>query len=220
MMIYDAHIHHPHKEDGGFLIGLEGAPFFEGTLGNAEVLALHKPEANYISFYYVAAAEKDKKITHPYLKYHPRREKYTPDETIASIRQNMPKCVMIDTLNEPYWQPYDYWKIARSFPELPFIFPHAGGYLINDFIKICHFQPNVWIDFALTHTTLGHLGDRKKGLPYINEAIAYALESPFKNRVLLSSDYPFFNQEDVFAYYSDYQELLNRNFITLLEKIK
>ena len=62
---------------------------------------------------------------------------------------------ILDTLNEPYWDYKDYWLIAKELPEVKFVFAHAGGYLINDFIKICHFQENVYIDFALTHTTLG-----------------------------------------------------------------
>lgn len=220
-MLFDAHIHHKNKEDGGFLVGLEGTPVFDGTLTNKEVLSLHNPKENYISFYYVCASEITSTIIHKYLKYHPRREKYTPDEVIESIKKNQPKCVMIDTLNEPFWTPYDYWKVARTFPNLTFIFPHSGGYLINDFIKICHFQKNVWIDFALTHTTLGHLGDKKTGLPYINEAIIYALNSPFKDRVLMSSDYPFFDQEAVFKYYENlgFTGLLNNNFMALKESI-
>ena len=84
---------------------------------------------------------------------------------------------------------------------------------------MCHFQPNVWIDFALTHTVLGHLGDKEKELPYINEAIRYSLNSPFKKRVLMSSDFPFYNQDDVFEYYAEYHDLLNDNFLSLAEVI-
>lgn len=219
-MIYDAHIHGKNKESGGFIIGLEGKPFFEGTLNNEQALHFHNPNSMYITFYYVTKAECDNSaVQWKYLKYHPRREKYTPEEVIKSIYNNNPKAVMIDTLNEPFWQPYDYWKVSRAFPDLIFIFPHSGGYLINDFLKICHFQPNVWIDFALTHTTLGKLGN-DDGLPYINQGIKYALGSAFKNRVLLSSDFPFFSQEDVFDYYKDYIPMLNQNFENLFEKIK
>jgi hypothetical protein len=219
-MWYDAHIHNKHHEDGGFIIGLEGSPFFEGTLNNTEAMALHCPEKMYISFYYVIKKECGKIIEHKYLKFHPRREKYTPEEVIQSIKLNMPKAVIIDTLNEPYWIPYDYWRIAKEFSDIPFVFAHAGGYLINDFIKICHFQSNVWIDFALTHTTLGHLGDLENGLAYINQAIKYSLHSSFNDRILMSSDYPFFNQDDVFEYYLQSHELLNQNFVKLFEKIK
>lgn len=220
--MYDAHIHHKNKETGGFIVGLEGLPFFKGTLTNKEALALHDPEQGYVSFYYVTDSEKSSVLPHKYLKYHPRRERYTPQQVTESIQKNNPKCVIIDTLNEPFWTPYDYWEIARTFPDKVFIFAHSGGYLINDFIKICHFQKNVWIDFALTHTTLGHLGDKEKGLPYIDQAIRYALSSPFADRVLMSSDYPFFNQEDAFDYYSKMgkADLLDKNFTTLLEKIR
>ena len=219
-MIYDAHIHNKNIEKGGFIVGLEGQPVFEGTLNNEEALQLHAPNDRYIAFYYVKNQYIKKEIGFEYLKYHPRREKYIPEEIIDSIKINCPKAVMIDTLNEPFWNAYDYWKIAKSFPNVPFIFAHAGGYLINEFIKICHFQPNVWIDFALTHTTLGCLGNEEKGLPYINQAIKYALNSSFKNRILLSSDYPFFDQKAVFEYYSEYIDLLNENFVSLLDIIK
>lgn len=220
-MFFDAHIHHKANENGGFIIGLEGCPHFEGTLSNADVLKLHDPQHKYIAFYYVTDTEKKDIIVHKYLKYHPRREQYSPKDVIESIKINHPKCVMIDTLNEPYWTSYDYWRVVKEFPELTFVLPHSGGYLINDFIKICHFQKNVWIDFSLTHTVLGCLGDKKKELPYINEGIRYALESSFANRILMSSDYPFFNQDDIVNYYHflDKIELLNHNFLILLEKI-
>ena len=218
-MIYDAHIHHKHNETGGFLIGLESSPNFEGTLSNNQVLAMHDPEAGYFSFYYVSKDEIDKKLKHKYLKYHPRREKYNHQNVISSIRINMPRAVIIDTLNEPYWTAYDYWSIAREFPDIPFVMAHAGGYLINDFIKICHFQKNVWLDFALTHTVLGGLGDEDAGLPYINQAIKYALNSSFKDRILLSSDYPFFSQDDVFKYYDSYLDMLNNNYLKLVGRI-
>lgn len=219
-MIYDAHIHNKNKENGGFIIGLEGEPYFKGTINNQEALSYHDPKNKYIAFYYITKDEcGNTSIDHPYLKYHPRREKYTPDEVIASIKVNRPKAVIVDTLNEPYWLVYDYWKVAKECSNIIFIFAHSGGYLINDFIKICHFQPNVWIDFALTHTTLGKLGNKEYGLNYINNAIRYALNSAFRKRVLLGSDYPFFDQEDVFEYYKNDIELLNENFLYLLETI-
>lgn len=220
--MYDGHIHHKHKENGGFIVGLEGTPFFKGTLSNKEALALHDPDNKYVSFYYVTDSEKNTVFPHKYLKYHPRRERYTSQQVIDSIKKNDPKCVMIDTLNEPFWTPYDYWEIARVYPDRKFVFAHSGGYLINDFIKICHFQKNVWIDFALTHTTLGRFGNKETGLPYIDQAIRYAASSVFADRVLMSSDYPFFSQEDVFSYYSEMgkADLLNQNFLALLEEIR
>ena len=221
-MFFDAHIHNLCKESGGFIIGLQGTPKFPGTLDNESVLKLHNPDKNYFAFYYVSAKEIDGYVNHRYIKIHPRREKYTPAAVVDFIKRNNPKCVMIDTLNEPFWTPYDYWHIAMEFPNITFVFPHSGGYLINEFIKICHFQKNVWIDFALTHTNLGKYGDVNMGLNYINDAIKYALNSSFQNRVLLSSDYPFFSQDDVHKYYAKLKklDLLNDNFLALTRIIK
>lgn len=219
-MLFDAHIHAKNHEHGGFMIGTEGKPKFDGTLDNEKVLALHDPSAKYISFYYVAMKEITYTMKWPFLKYHPRREGYTPSQVKASIRKNKPNAVIIDTLNEPFWSAYDYWSVARENLNTTIVFAHAGGYLINEFIKICHFQPNTWLDFSCTQTILGHLGDANNGLPYINEAIRYALHSYFNNRILMASDYPFFNQDDVFDYYTGYHDLLNVNFVRLMEMIK
>lgn len=220
-MFFDAHIHCIKEESGGFLIGLEGAPFFEGTLNNEQVLQLHNPTEKYIGFYYVNSEEccSKKILGHSYLKYHPRRERYSPKDVMASIDNNKPKAVILDTLNEPFWTPYDYWDIARKFSDVVFILAHAGGYLLNDFIKICHFQKNVWIDFALTQTTLGVYGCKEKGLAYIEDGIKYSLNSVFSHKILLASDYPFFSQEDVVQYYEKYLDKLNNNFINLYNQI-
>lgn len=220
-MIYDAHLHRKNLETGGFLIGLEGLPLFkENVLSNTEALSLHDPNNHYIAFYYISRHECGAvTFPHKYLKYHPQREQYTPRQVIASIRRNSPKAVIIDTLNEPHWQPYDYWKVAKEFPTLPFVFAHSGGYLINDFIKICHLQKNVWIDFSLTHATMGYYGRAEKGLPYVEQAIKYSLNSPFKSRVLLASDFPFFSQAEVFQYYAEYIDQLNNNFLELFNQI-
>lgn len=219
MEFFDAHIHNKGSEGKGFILGLEGEPWFDGILHNAEAQAIAS-DGNYLYFHYVGAESLLRKHPFPFLKYHPRREKYSPEEVITSIRLNQPKCVLIDTLNEPFWTPYDYWSVARAFPDIYFIFPHAGGYLINDFIKICHFQPNVWIDFALTHTHFASIS--KNPLPYVDEAIRYALKSPFKNRVLMGSDWPFFDQLQVVNYYQQLGELemLNENFLNLFNLLK
>lgn len=216
-MFFDAHIHNKGKEKGGFIIGLNGEPIFDNVLSSKDAISLHNPDKNYFSFYYISNFEKKKNINYKYLKYHPRREKYTVKDVINSIYKNNPQCVIIDTLNEPFWTSYDYWYISRLFPSVIFIFCHAGGYLINEFIKICHFQKNVWLDFSLTHTVIGKYG---KGLTYINDAIKYSLGSCFSDKILLSSDFPFFKQDDVLSFYKDEIDLLNLNFITLIERLK
>ena len=221
MKFYDAHLHNKGSEVGGFVVGLEGQPWFDGILHNDEAHAFAMSNSGYHFFRYVTtveAAERPVVFSDGLLlKYHPRREKYSSDDVIKSIRAWRPRAVMIDTLNEPSWVAYDYWKVCKAFPDLIFILPHSGGYLINDFIKICHFQPNVWIDFTLTHTNFG--GISSNPLPYVDQAISYALNAPFKNRVLMGSDLPFFNQMDVVRYYERLGKLdmLNDNFERLVE---
>lgn len=223
MNFYDAHTHFPGQESGGFIVGLEGEPWFEENssafcvpgkiLHNDEAAAFAAENPNYLFFRYVnGLGSLGGSTPIPFLKYHPRREKYSPDEVIESILALHPKAVMIDTLAEPAWVAYDYWKVCRAFPEITFFLPHSGGYLINDFIKICHFQKNVYIDFTLTHTNFG--GISKNPLPYVDEAIRYALNGPFKERVLMGSDLPFFDQLDVVKYYEKLGklEMLNENF--------
>ena len=219
MCFFDSHIHHKNREKGGFLIGLEGEPVYDNTYTNDDVLKLHSIESKYVGFYYVSNDRIQEIIPHKYLKYHPKRENYSPDMVINSIKMNSPKAVIIDTLNEPYWQAYDYWNVAKNCSDIPIVLAHAGGYLVNEFIKICNFQKNVYLDFSLTHCVLGKYGS-DVGLRYINDAIIFSLNSNFSGRILMGSDYPFYKQEDVCKYYKDYIEMLNENFINLLERIK
>ncbi len=220
-MIYDAHIHCKNQEAGGFIIGTAGSLKSGVTLDNETALKLHAPGNKYIAFYYVTNEEcaVPKSLEWKYLKYHGRRERYSPKQVIASISVNHPKAVILDTLNEPYWAAYDYWKVAKEFPDVPFVFAHAGGYLINEFVKICHFQSNVWIDFSYTHTMLGRLGDGKTGLAYANQAIQYSLNASFSDRILLGSDFPFCDQQKVVQYYAPYLDKLNGNFVRLVHQI-
>lgn len=226
MCFYDAHVHCIGREDGGFLVGLEGSPVFDGTLSNEAATECVRTKADrYCVFRYVTRQEAasdnwEKMPCGCLLKFHPRREKYLPSEVAAAIRRLRPRAVMIDTLNEPFWQPYDYWTICRSFTDTVFILPHAGGYLIRDFVKICHFQSNVWIDFSLTHTTFGSIS--RNPFPGVDEVIDYALRSSFRDRILLGSDVPFFSQESVVDYYERKNALglLNDNFTHLFARLK
>lgn len=218
MFFYDAHLHNKSLEAGGFVIGLETG-YYDDTLSNEQVLLLHSIEKKYIGFYYVAKREIKQLITHKYLKYHARLEKYSPDEVMDSIYLNQPRAVIIDTLNEPDWVPYDYWKIVRRFPKIPFILAHAGGYAVNEFIKIGNIQKNVWLDFSLTHSVLGKYG-AQNGLDYIHQAIRFGLNHNFKDRILFGSDFPFYSQNQIFDYYRNKIDMLNSNFETLVELIK
>lgn len=216
VIFFDSHLHCKGFEARGFILGMEGCPIFEGTYTNVEARTLAcLSQQRYHYFEYVTSGDIMSKRNVACLKYHPRREGYSVDAVIESIKLNDPRCVMIDTLNEPYWTSYDYWRIAKQFPEKKFIFPHAGGYLVNDFIKICHFQRNVWIDFSLTHSNFGAISSNP--MPTVDLLIAYALNATFSDRILLGTDNPFFNQMDVVKYYGDrgFISKLNENFLNL-----
>ncbi len=140
-MFFDAHVHRPASESGGFLIGLQGDPVYDGTITNEEVLSLAAKSGRHIPFLYLQRMALQGQLPcTDFLKYHPRREKYGPEEIISSIRRFKPRCVIIDSLNEPFWCPYDYWRVLRECPDVQFVLAHAGGYQVNEFLKICHFQ--------------------------------------------------------------------------------
>ena len=160
MKFYDAHSHRLLAQSGGFLIGLEGKPFFPDALTNDGAFALENRTRLLFAVEYVAAGTL--RGSRPLLKYHPCRERYPPEFVSDSIRRSEPRLCIIDTLNQPYWRPLDYWSIARSYPDIQFVFCHAGGYDILDFLKMADFTPNVWLDFSLTQEYFGWTGQRPR----------------------------------------------------------
>ena len=216
MQFYDSHLHEIGEEIGGFLIGGYDK---NGELTNHKVLSQHCYDKKRISFYHLQKCEIRDKIEHPYLKYHPRLEKLSFEEVLVSIARNQPKCVIVDTLNEPFWDFKDYWNLAREFSNVLFLLAHSGGYAINDFLKICHFQQNVWIDFAHTQSLFCNANAT---LPYIKEAICYALKSDFRHKILLGSDYPLHQQQPIIEFYMQLESLflLNNNFDFLWKQMK
>lgn len=206
---YDVHAHQLDKQTGGILINLEHPPKFRAA--NKELSGFYI--ADYINKEFQNTSAK-------IIKYHPRREKYSVNQVIEDLnRRNVNICI-IDTLNLPFWQPSDYWKIASQFSNLQFIFPHAGGYDIIEFIKICNFQKNVWLDFSMTQEYFGWCGERES-LKYVCETIDYALNSDMINsKVLFGSDNPFFSQETALNKYLKHKNsrmFLKNNFERLLE---
>lgn len=218
MTFYDSHLHSHGSEVGGFIIGLEGSDVPIYVFDNNAAKMFADSHHNYTFFRYVTQSDViAKKKLGRYLKYHPRREKYTCAAVIESIRNCRPTMVIIDTLNEPFWSAMDYWRICKIFPDIKFLLAHAGGYSLLEFIKICHIQHNVFIDFSLTHTVFG--GISSNPLPEADALIDYALNSVFSDRILLGSDIPYSNQLQVAEYYYKKGMLskLNDNFLKLIE---
>ena len=219
MKFYDAHSHRLLAQSGGFLIGLEGKPVFPDTLTNDGTFALENRTRLLFAVEYVAAGTL--RGSRPLLKYHPRRERYSPEFVSDSIRRSEPKVCIIDTLNQPYWRPLDYWSIARRYPDIQFIFCHAGGYDILDFLKMADFTPNVWLDFSLTQEYFGWTGQRPR-FRHVTDCIDYALQfDRIKRKVLFGSDEPFFSQRsplELYAAMPDRDLFLVENFLNLLQK--
>ena len=221
MKFHDAHSHRLLEQDGGLFIGLEGKPVFPDAVNNAQARALEDRARLRFAVEYVTAGARTG--SHALLKYHPRREGYSPQFVSESIRQSAPKLCIIDTLNQPHWQPVDYWRIARAFPEIHFIFCHAGGYDILDFLKMADFTPNVWLDFSLTQEYFGWVGTQPP-LPHVGQCIEYALQyERIRRKVMFGSDEPFYSQPlalDRYRKLKDNQIFLIDNYVSLLEKAR
>ncbi len=221
MKFHDAHSHKLLAQDGGLFIGLEGKPVFPDVLDNAGAFALEDKSRLRFAVEYVTTTAKTG--THPLLKYHPRREHYSPEFVTNSIRQSQPKLCIIDTLNQPHWQPVDYWRIARAFSEIQFIFCHAGGYDILDFIKMADFTPNIWLDFSLTQEYFGWVGTQPL-LPHVGQCIEYGLQyERVKRKVMFGSDEPFYSQPLALPRYQQLKDshlFLIENYVSLLQKAK
>src|SRR5262245_12221118 len=220
MTFYDAHAHRIVAQRGGLLIGLEGQPVFEDALTNAGVFALENRADLLFAVEYVTSRTA---TGYPLLKYHPRRERYSPEFVYESIRRSEPKLCIVDTLNQPYWQPSDYWRIAKTYHDVQFVFCHAGGYDILDFLKMADFTPNIWLDFSLTQEYFGWVG-HQPCLPHVTGCIDYALQfERIKRRVLFGSDEPFYSQSLALERYQKLRDshlFLEENFLALLDKAK
>lgn len=221
MEFYDAHAHCIKGQKGGILIGLEGEPHFEATMTNAEIEQAVAANDNFVVAYYVDkhfGAVKDERI----LKYHPRREQYSPEQVIADLRKRACKLCIIDTLNQPYWQPMDYWKVVDAHREKMFLLPHVGGYDITEFLKILDFNKNVYVDFSMTQEYFGWCGTRAR-LGVVADGIDYCLNSSkLSQRVLFGSDEPFFSQQVAYEKYltcKNAQDFMVNNYLELMNKI-
>jgi hypothetical protein len=214
---FDAHSHWIEKQTGGFLIAIEGDQPISKTYNNEEVLTLKKSNDKFIPVQYIRKSFQETET--PVVKYHPRREGYSPNQIISDIKRRKPRIVIIDTLNQPYWCPRDYWEIAKKFPSIQFLFAHAGGYDVFDFAKICDFQQNSWLDFSFTQHYFGWCGSRPQ-MNVILEIIHYCFENDrIRNKILFGSDNMFCSQQESLEKYlvlSDVQKYLTDNFNNLV----
>ncbi len=115
-------------------------------------------------------------------------------------RGHRPLCpsrlVLIDSLNALHWTPRAYLDLAQRHESVHFVMCHAGGYDIVEFVKMCRFLPNVWLDFSVTQHEFGWVSGRRSP-HYIGDVIDHALqERRTAPRILFGSDYPLLPQAD------------------------
>lgn len=216
---YDSHTHRDENQSGGFLIAIEhevnnGFRY----LTNAEVLRSKKfIPVQYISSKFTATKTRA-------VKYHPKFEKYSPSEVMEDLRTRQPRLAIIDSLNEPDWLPPDYWKIAQNFPDIRFLFAHAGGMSIFEFRKILLFNRNVLVDFSLTQSYFGAFdSEPRHRVSFVIETIFEMLAAEeINSRILFGSDAPDFDSRRLIESYIEKKiptKIYRENFLRLSQEI-
>lgn len=194
-MFMDCHAHAIKNQDGGFLIACE-SDRVKG-ISNDELKKLELPQT-IIPVEYITKEFQLSSLS--VVKYHPRLEGYLMDEVLQDIEKRHPRIVVMDTLNEPGWKPKDYWSIVSAYPHVQFLLSHAGGYSILEFIKMCNFNKNVWLDFSFSQNYFGLFG-KETELKHVTELMRYAFKSSLNDHILFGSDFPFCDQEECIEYY-------------------
>lgn len=220
-VFHDAHAHVVEHQRGGFLIALEGEPVLSYMLSNHQVLAMEDRARLLLAVPYVRHDDHDSAGAHPVVKFHARREGYTPDWVAENLGRHPRRIALVDTLNSADWEPRSYLDLAKQFPGTQFLFCHAGGYDILEFLKIARFVPNAWIDVSATQEIFGWI-DGASTLPTITDAIGHAFAEPrIARKLMFGSDNPGFRQADAVAaavrHLPDPTAYLTGNFEHLLE---
>lgn len=218
---HDAHSHAVENQQGGFLIALEGSPTLDHMLSNDQVLAQEDRTRLLFGVPYVSNAETPGSFDYPVVKYHARREGYSPAWVAEDMKRHPRRLALVDTLNAIDWSPDCYLNLARDNPKTLFLFCHSGGYDILQFIKMARFMPNVWLDFSATQEIFGWVGG-KSNYPAITDGIEHALgERRIASKLVFGSDNPGFSQleavREIVRRLPDPDFYLKSNFERLVE---
>jgi hypothetical protein len=193
---HDAHAHLVEEQVGGLLIALEGDGLPAGIMSSEEVLAAEERSRGLVGVPYVRSGEDAPAVEGPVAKYHARREGYSPNWVASDIERAGRRLVVVDTLNALDWAPSDYAGLALRLPHVQFVMCHAGGYDVLEFVKLCRFTRNVWLDFSVTQHIFGWV-DGNPSPAFISECVDHALrERRIADRVMFGSDTPWYPQLD------------------------
>ncbi len=220
---YDCHMHELASEKKkGFLIALDGLRGSSGGYSNSEIMDIAEIAPYVIPVQYVDW--QFCRTQTPIVKYHPRREKYSMPQVMEDIRRRGPKAVIIDTLNQPDWQPQDYWMLAREFPKLPFLFSHAGGYDMLSFINMVTYQKNIWIDFSYVQDIFGWWGEQPKLKP-VTDLMEYGMVNPkIYGKLMFGTDSMREEEEkdgailELYAKYQSFPMVVHDNYLSFLKE--
>lgn len=217
MDFFDVHAHQIENQCGGFIIALENENIYTDIFNNESIKEIENRSKLLFAVEYVTSKfqETEKSI----VKYHPQREGYSLPLVEKDIVKRAPKICIIDTLNQPFWQPQDYWILARKFKHVQFLFAHSGGWDIMDFIRIAILEDNVWLDFSWTQEYFGWCGNGPKYQNIINTIEFAFSHKKLIKKIMFGSDNPFYSQNTAIEKYSKlshYERFSKNNFLSLI----
>jgi len=226
MFEYPPDVHQHSGTQPGLAIALEGLPNYPGTHTNTSLTA-HSNRKDFFTVRYIQNHEIGQQQfvgEHLGVKYHARREKYSPDEVAGHLAQGNVKFAILDTLNWPYWQPSDYFDLVLEFPAVVFLLAHSGGIQIGDFMPGLMFS-NCYFDFSMTSVFFGlDDQDSPRYSQQVFEACSTLSRHPMtRNRLLFGSDEPFFSRELTQQAYLNVGatgEQLRQNYGQMINKIR
>lgn len=217
---FDSHLHQALCE--GLVIGIEGNPKISGLISNNDAFEIRKNNT-FVAWYVRKEQIQEIIAKNEILKFHPRREKYTPEEVVVCIEINQPRLVIFDTLNYPYWEPSDYFEIVRKFPKTIFLLAHAGGIQMNSFVPEIILS-NVYFDFSATMVIFEVFKNKKRREGnFLTSAIRILVSNPnSRKRLLFGSDAPMYSRENTFRAYKKFgmgRQELDANFLGFIDEI-
>lgn len=219
--MFDVHSHKIENQEGGFILSIEGEPSVPGA-SNYSQLKNMQFNKNYFIVPYLHSLNDylDENIIY----IHPRRNRFQSIEVENYLYESKSSLVIIDTFSSFFWDVQEYFHILTKFPEKKFLLAHGGGYRIRDFVELCRYKPNAYIDFSATHEIFGCVQGKKELDCGTSALILHALHEPrIKNKVLFGSDNPEFSQTLAYEFYQGlsgkFVNLMRENYLNLLEAV-
>jgi predicted TIM-barrel fold metal-dependent hydrolase len=102
-------------------------------------------------------------------------------------------------VDHPRMSPLTLYKVARDFPEIPFVIPHFGAGYWRELLSLCWSLPNIHIDSSGSNQWV-------QWMPYrltLEDLFAKAYETIGPDRMLFGSDSSYFPRGFVLRYLQD-----------------